>query len=114
MYEINGQPLILCPESSRWLNRGAMGVDGSGRSAYEPNRSFELSWSIMEPAAFSQLCGFYEAVANTGTVSVVLPDRCADLWTGVLYTAKLDEPTTRGYWNRYHLGVRLRIRDIRT
>jgi len=112
MYEINSESLLLCPERGRWLNRDSVGIDGSGRNTYEPNRSFELRWSLMSMAEFAQLCDFYNAVAHTGTVDVVLPSKCADLWTGIHYTAKLDEPTTRGYWNYHHSGVRLRIRDI--
>lgn len=114
MYEINSQALLLAPETARWLNRDSVGIDGSNRNTYEPNRSFELGWSIMSGAQFSQLCDFYEEVANTGTVDVVLPEHCADLWTGLHYTAKLDEPRSRGYWNTYHMGVKMRIRDIRT
>jgi len=114
MYEVNDVPLLLCPTSARWLNRDSVGIDGSSRNTYVPNRSFELGWSIMSVDQFAQLCDLYDAVANTGTADIVLPGRCVDLWTGIHYTVKLDEPTTRGYWNTYHVGVRMRIRNIRT
>lgn len=114
MYEINGDSLLLCPETARWLDRADIGIDGSGRNTYEPNRSFELGWGPMSPAQFNQLCNLFTAVSLTGTADVVLPDRCADMWTGLHYECHLDEPTSEGYWNQFHMNVKMMLRDIRT
>lgn len=114
MYEINGQTLLLCPESGRWLDRESIGIDGSGRNNYEPNRSFELRWGPMSMEQHAQLCDLYQSVSRTGTADVVLPLLCGDTWTGVHYAAHMDEPTFESYWEQNLLGTRVVFRDIRT
>lgn len=112
MYEINGQALLLCPEKTRWLDHQSIGLDGSNRNTYGPRSSFEIAWGPMSSEQFSQICNFAEAVSVSGTVDIVLPSRCAELWTGIHYDAKLDKPTSAGYWNTYHMDVKMLVRDI--
>lgn len=114
MYEINGTPLLLAPESGRWLDRERVGIDGQSRPIYEPTYSFEIKWGPMSAAEFYQLCTFFNEVSITGTISIVLPTRCgAAIWTGTTYTnVLLEEPTREAFWQEHSMRPSVRVRNI--
>jgi hypothetical protein len=114
MYEIDDTPLLLKPESGRWLDRTQIGVDGQSRPIYEPTYSFEIKWGPMDAAQFNQLCGFFAAIASSGTSSIVLPTRCGEaIWTGTTYTEVLfEEPKRDIYWQKNSMRPSMRVRNI--
>jgi len=114
VYEVNTVPLLLQPESGRWLDRKEIGVDGQNRPIYEPTYSFEIKWGPMSAAQWDQLCGFFEGVSITGTASIVLPTRCgADIWTSATYSGVLfEQPKRDRYWQQHSMRPSMVVRNI--
>lgn len=114
MYEVDGNPLFLQPESGQWLGRDQIGVDGQGRPIYQPTYSFQIKWGPMDAAEFNQLCGLFNQISITGTASIVLPSRCGEaIWTGTLYTGVLfEEPRRESFWQEHSLRPSVIVRNI--
>jgi len=114
MYEIDGIPLRLLPESGNWMDRDQIGTDGQRRPVYEPTYSYRLRWSPMSVWEFEQLRAAWRSVSVTGTHTIVLPDYDAILWSEKLFSGVLfEEPSYESYWEESVLGVEVRVVNIR-
>lgn len=118
MYEVNGTPLLLQPETGGWQERRRIGSDGEGRPVYEPTYTYRLRWGPMSMEEYQQLCAFFSEVSVTGTASMVLPCHCLAVcgitWTGTNYANVLfEEPRMGAYWEEHVMDASLMVINIR-
>jgi hypothetical protein len=112
---INGTTLDLQPTVGRWNNRDEIGVDGNGHSVYTGLREFELSWGLMSMSEFQELQNLYDAIGNTGTAVVSLPEYGASAWGFREYSGTvLREPQVGQFFEEHVEDVKLLIVKIRT
>lgn len=114
-YAFNGTNLTLQPTEGQWHERPAFGIDGAGHPIYGSVRDFELSWGLMPVSDLQQLYNTYNAVQNTGTCSVDLPQYGASQFIFATYSGTtLQEPTVGAYFQEHVTDVRLLILQVRT
>ena len=113
-YAINGVE-ILQPTSGRWLSRDRLGIDGNGHVIYPGVREFEMKFVLSSPSDYNQILGYYNAVSNTGTVVIDLPQFGAASYVFYSYSGcVLQEPEVGTYFSTYHNDVTLLVTKIRT
>jgi len=114
-YAINGTPLTLQPTTGRWSPRQLLGVDGNGRGIYAPLRNFELTWDLVDQAAFDELRTYFDSLTITGSVIVDLPKWDADSYNFVSYTGCfLREPERSVYFAEHSTRITWLVTNIRT
>lgn len=114
-YAFNGTSLTLQPSTGRWIQRTALGIDGSGHSIYPSTREFELAWDLISISDLQQINNAYNAVGNTGTLVADLPKYGDSQYNFLSYSGvTLQEPTYDVYFERYVQNVKLLIMNIRT
>jgi hypothetical protein len=114
-YSFNGTNLTLQPTTGQWMERDSYGIDGGGHPIYSAVRSFELVWQLISTSDFKQIQDAYNAVSNTGTVAVDLPQYGANAYQFQRYSgATLREPSVTTYFEEYIEDARLLILNIRT
>lgn len=115
MYKINGVEITMQPTSGRWEARDELGIDGAGHPIYPGLREFELRWNAMSPSEANQLQGFFNAIQNTGTCVVDLPQYAASTYTFFSYTGcTLREPNWSNYFAQNLTDCTLLVTNIRT
>ena len=117
MYEVNGTPMLLMPESGGWNPREVLGTDGQGRPIYSPLYSYRLSWSPMSPAQAYQIFEYFTQVSVTGTMCMVLPTHPRDpisvSYTGTSYCGVMfEEPIMDRFWEENLIGISVQVVNI--
>ena len=114
-YKVNGTEFVLQPTSGRWVQRNELGRSGSGHPIYSGVREFELVFQLASTSDFNQLQTWFNAVGNTGTVVVDLPQYGAVTYTFFSYTGcVINEPVMDAYFSQYHTNVSMLITNIET
>lgn len=114
-YAFNGSNLTLQPTEGQWQERPQFGVDGLGHPIYGSVRNFQLSWGLISTSDLNQIIGVYNAVQNTGTCSVDLPQYGANQYIFTTYSGcTLQEPTVGTYFQEYVQDVKLLILQVKT
>jgi hypothetical protein len=114
-YKVNSVELTLQPTSGKWLPRTELGRNGYGHPVYPAVREFEIRWLIHTPAEANQIQTFYNAVSNTGTVVVDLPQYAAATYTFFSYTGCiLQEPQFGTFFTENIQDVTIIVSNIRT
>lgn len=112
-FGINGVNFFLQPSSSGWKNREELGIDGSGHPIYPAFREYELTWALAHPADVKQLIDAYIVVANTGTMSIDLPEWGADDYKFTTYSGcTMYEPKVGQWFNGYYTDVKLTLLKV--
>lgn len=114
-YAFDNVNLTLQPTSGKWLERTQYGIDGGGHPVYPSVRSFELRWELISTSDAQQIIGIYDAVSNTGTVTVCLP-RWGDIeFSFYNYSGcTLREPESGEYFQGWIQDFRLLVLNVRT
>ena len=114
-YAIAGTALILQPETGKWIGRDSVGIDGSGHPIYPAVRKFEMRWGLMSPAEFQQIQNFYNAIGNTGTYVVALPEYGATTYVFKSYSGcTLREPEVEDFFEQYLTNATLLVLNVTT
>jgi len=114
-YKVNGSAITLQPTSGKWANRDSIGVDGNGHEIYTGKREFEMRWGFMSASEFNELIGFFNAIGNTGTAVVSLPQYGASAYTFYAYSGcVLREPEAGEFFEEYVSDVSLLVVKIST
>jgi hypothetical protein len=114
-YAVGTVDFSLQPSSGRWVDRESLGFDGYGHPIYPAVREFELSWQLINASDVSQIIGFYNSVASTGTVVVDVPKWGTTPYQFERYSGcTLGEPSVQQFFNEHTQEVRLLIYGIRT
>lgn len=114
-YAINDVDFSLQPTSGKWTERTRLGVDGAGHPVYPQVRGFEMTWNLISTADAQQIIGMYNAVSNTGTAVVCLPE-----WNNAHFEFKnysgctLQEPEAGEYFQGWITDFRLLVLNVRT
>jgi hypothetical protein len=114
-YKINGTILSLQPTTGRWIDRDSIGADGNGHAVYSGKREFELRWGLMRTDEFNEIQGLYNAIGNTGSAVVELPQYAGSTWNFREYSGTvLREPEAGEFFEMTVTDVRLLIVKINT
>lgn len=115
-YKISGVDISIEPTSGRWLPREQVGLDGNGKPVYSPYRRFEITWSLITPAQYSELIGYFDNLAVTGSLIVDLPKfDNPSTYAFTSYTGCfVQEPEAGLYFSEHQTSVRLLVTHIRT
>lgn len=114
-YAFDNVNLTLQPTSGKWLERTQYGIDGGGHPVYPAVRSFELRWELISTSDAQQIIGIYDAVSNTGTVTVCLPEWGNVGFEFVNYSGcTLVEPEAGEYFQGWIMDFRLLVLNVRT
>lgn len=113
-YKINNTEFTLQPTVGKWLPREQLGIDGNGHAIYPSMYQFEIQWQLAAVSEYYQLLGFFDNLAETGTVSVDLPMlRSATGGFSTYAGCVIDEPEFGGYFNTYPQQISMMVRNIR-
>lgn len=114
VYRVNGTELTLQPTSGQWMPREELGRNGFGHPVYPAVREYEIRWVLKSPAEINQIQGFFNALSNTGTAIVDLPQFTAATYAFVSYTGCiLGEPQLGPFFDENYRDVVLVISNIR-
>lgn len=114
-FKINATTLTTQPSTHHWVERDKLGDDGAGHAIYPAVREYILEWNLIDAASYNQLQGFYNAIQNTGTVVVSLPQFAAASYAFFDYTGcVLHEPSYQGNYEEHYEQVKLLVVGIRT
>jgi hypothetical protein len=113
-YKINGTELTLQPTSGRWLPRSELGITGRGNAMYSAVRDFEMRWVLKSPSELNQIQAFFNAVGQTGSVVVDLPQFAASTYVFYSYSGcSLREPEQGQFFTENIQDITLLITNIR-
>lgn len=109
-FSFNGTVLTAQPTSHKWISKGEIGVDGSGRGIYAAYREYEMKWDFLSTDEFQQIYNYFQAIGQTGTVVASLPQFNATDYQFYSYSGcVLREPEVGDYFQNYISDVRLLI-----
>lgn len=112
--KVNGTSLSTQPSDMGWVQRQSMGDDGNGHAIYPAPREFHMEWDIIDASSFNQVQGFYNAIGNTGTAVVTLPQYGSSTYQDYDYTGcVLQEPNYDRYFEQHYYGVKWLVVSIR-
>lgn len=113
-YKVNGTEITTQPSDGNWVQRQSLGDDGNGHAIYPAPREFQMVWDIIDASSYNQLQGFYNAIGNTGTAVVTLPQYGSSTYQDYDYTGcVLQEPSYDRYFEQHYMGVKLLVLSIR-
>jgi hypothetical protein len=111
-YAINA--VDICPESSKWVDGDAIGIDGNGHPIYAALREFEFNWGYMNMADYAIIQSARNLVGSTGTITVDLPDLSQSDFRFTRYSGTIiHEPQVGEYFLDHLSNVRVLISNIR-
>lgn len=114
-FAINGTRFLLSPESSKWVDKNIVGLDGNGFPIYPQTREYEMSWGLAHPNDVKQFIDFFTTSGFTGTVVLDLPEYGADDYKFKSYSGcVIQEPKFGSYFNGYITDVTLLVTKITT
>lgn len=112
-YAINGTQFSLQPTEGRWGERPEFGFDGEGHPIYGRFATFEFRWQTIAPVDLNQLKLFFDAVQNTGTVAVDLPEWGASQYSFYRYSGcTLSNLRVGEFFEGYYTDARLIIYKV--
>lgn len=114
-YKINGTEIFIQPTNGKWMPREPLDYSGNGHAIYPALRKFEIHWQLLDDTTVGQLQDFFDAVGQTGTVVVDLPEYGASTYAFFAYSGCiLEEPKFGDYFVEHSKDVFLTVRNIRT
>lgn len=114
-FALNGTRFLLSPESSKWVDKNIIGVDGNGFPIYPTTREYEMSWGLAHPNDVKQFTDAFRVSGFTGTVILDLPEYGADGYNFKSYSGCVIQEVKFGeYFNGYITSVTLLATKIIT
>lgn len=114
-FKINGTTLTLQPTDHNWVARDRYGISGDAHNIYPAVRKYQLRWSLSSASDFQEVLNFYNSIAQTGTVTVDLPEWGVSTYQFRTYSGcTLAEPEFSNFYENFYQEIGLLILNIRT